>query len=206
MPEQVVVAGENPEAAVTAATTGQELVDVPGTEVGEGEPFDKDRAMATIRALRQYEKRAKALEAELTPLKKKAAEMDAQAEKQRLASMTEAEQLKANLAKLQAEKEQLAEQVLTMQVRGSFVAQAVKLGFHNPEDAYLLADLSEVEVGENGEVSGVEAALKALVKARPYLAKGAEAAPDIDAAKAGKSTGKGGVNVEELKRRWGIGG
>ncbi len=65
-----------------------------------------------------------------------------------------------------------AEQAATYKanlVRMEARVQAAQMGFKNPDDAYLLADLSEVEVGESGEVGGVDEALKVLAKAKPYL-------------------------------------
>lgn len=48
--------------------------------------------------------------------------------------------------------------------------QAQALGFNDPADANL-ADLSGVEITEEGQIKGVKEALEALIKAKPYLAK-----------------------------------
>lgn len=47
--------------------------------------------------------------------------------------------------------------------------QAAQMGFMNPDDAYALAELDAVEIGETGEIEGVKKALEALAKDKPYL-------------------------------------
>jgi hypothetical protein len=47
--------------------------------------------------------------------------------------------------------------------------QAGKLGIVDPDAAHKLADLSKVAIGEDGSITGVEDALKALAEAKPYL-------------------------------------
>ena len=52
------------------------------------------------------------------------------------------------------------------------MAEAAKAGAAHPEDVYLLADRSAVDVGDSGEVSGVTEAVKALVDAGRVTALG----------------------------------
>ena len=54
-------------------------------------------------------------------------------------------------------------------IRAEVKVLAKDLGIVDPDAAFALADLSKVQVAEDGTVSGVMDALEALVKAKPYL-------------------------------------
>lgn len=54
-------------------------------------------------------------------------------------------------------------------IRAEVKVLAKDLGIVDPEAAFALADLSKVQVAEDGTVSGVREALEALAKAKPYL-------------------------------------
>lgn len=124
--------------------------------------------------------------------------------RKKLEEYEEAERLKAEADKTDLQKAQdraaaLEKQIADLTVQGkkdkirhAVEITAAKLSFTDPEDAYTLADLSAVEIGEDGKVKGVEQALKALLEKKPYL-KGAERqkSPDLEADKrnnAGAST------------------
>lgn len=62
-----------------------------------------------------------------------------------------------------------------LMVRAEVTAQAAALGIVDP-DAFALADLSKVQVADDGKVSGVKETLEALVAAKPYLKKAATGA------------------------------
>lgn len=67
-----------------------------------------------------------------------------------------------------------------MLIRSAFVAESAKAGAAHPEDVYLLADKSGVEVSETGSVSGVAEAVKALVDAGRIPMSGKPPAPNLD--------------------------
>jgi len=122
------------------------------------------------------------------------------------AEMSELEKAQAALDKLKAEKAELQAAMRENQIQRAVEIQAAEMSFHNPARAYDLMDRSEVDLVD-GEVTGVDAALKALVKAEPYLVKSKEA-PNIDATKTGKRT-QSDDDEAKLKRnllRWGIQG
>jgi hypothetical protein len=173
------------------------------TNTDEWGEFDAERAKATIQKLREHEQRALKLEKQSKALEKKLAEYETAEQERKQAEMSEVERLKAEVEQAKAAQQAAVEEVVTMRIKQALYTQAAQMGFHNPEDAYLMADLTEVELGEDGEVSGVETALKELLKSRPYLAK-SEVAPDIDAIKRGKAKDKDGIDIGSLKNRWGI--
>lgn len=165
--------------------------------------FDAERAKATIQKLREHEQRALKLEKQTKALEKKLAEYETAEQQRKQAEMSEVERLKAEVEAAKAAQQAAAEEMVTMRIKQAMFTAAAKMGFHNPEDAYLMADLTEVDLGEDGAVAGVETALKDLLKSRPYLAK-SESAPDIDASKRGKAKDKDEIDVDSLRRRWGI--
>lgn len=86
----------------------------------------------------------------------------------------------------------------TAMIRNAVVLAATRANFHDPEDAFRLADLEGVQIGEDGRVSGVEEALKALAKAKPHLVRQAAGTGEINATAAGRQTR---ASVDDLVRR-----
>lgn len=68
--------------------------------------------------------------------------------------------------------EQATSKAQTLLIKAEIKAQAADLGIVDAEAAERLADLSGVQIGDDGAVTGVKEALTALVEAKPYL-KGA---------------------------------
>ncbi|MEW6661959.1 MAG: phage scaffolding protein [Bacillota bacterium] len=56
-----------------------------------------------------------------------------------------------------------------MLIKAEVKMQAVELKIIDPDAAMALADLSKVQVAEDGKVTGVKEALEALIKDKPYL-------------------------------------
>lgn len=86
-------------------------------------------------------------------------------------SLTAEERYKAELATLQqrlASAEQAAQDRL---VRSSIVTAAAKAGFVDPDDAVALVDRGALEISEDGAVAGVDDAIRAIAKAKPYLVR-----------------------------------
>ena len=131
--------------------------------------------------------------------RKKLDEFEAREKKSKEAELSEQERLKAQLAEMQTAHEQARQEMATMRLRSAVEREAIKLGFKNPEDAYLLADMTGVEMDENGKVTGVESVLKELAKTRPYLVGADEKkpAPNTNARDAGKG---GQVDPEARKK------
>lgn len=128
-------------------------------EGGEEEQFDPKRAMETIRAQRENEK----------ALKKKAAdaeraldEMKKQIERDKLSAE---DKVKADLAEFQGRATAAETAARENEVKLKVFSQAVRLGFHDPEDAWKMVDLATVSDETLGDT------LKALLQAKPYLAR-----------------------------------
>ena len=139
-----------------------------------------------------------------TAAQKRLQELEAAEQKRKEAELSELQKAQAKLAELEAEKAQNTQQLKTMRIKSAVQVQALKLGFQDPEDAYRLADLAGVEVGEDGSVTGIDKALKALSEGRPYLLK-VQKAGDTDAG-AGGGKPKKPDEAAAIARRFGLRG
>jgi DNA repair exonuclease SbcCD ATPase subunit len=133
-----------------------------GTETGQGDDFDKDRALATIRKLRESEKAAKAQAKELEDLKARLREID---DKDKSEIEKQAARAQEATAKLTAAEQRAADLALQMAVERA----ARKLGFIDEDDAYRLIDRRAVETDDAGAPTNVDDLLKALARAKPHL-------------------------------------
>ena len=105
-------------------------------------------------------------------------------------------------AALQQERDQAVVEATEALLRASAIVAAAKLGFRNPEIAYKVMDLDGVEVGEDGEITGVEEALKKLAEQEPWMLGGATSIGATNPAKEQKR----GRTREELEREYFGGG
>lgn len=117
----------------------------------------------------------KALEARAKDLGyESVADMEAALEAHRKAQdaqKTEAEKLRESL---EAEKAKVADaqaKARAALIKAAFVAEAATANLVSVDDAFKLADLSEVDVSEDGTVTGIKEAVEQLVKEKPYLVK-----------------------------------
>ena len=124
---------------------------------------------------------------ELEKAKKAAADATAEAERQRTAA------------------EKAVADAQTIRIRAAVETLAAQMGFHKPEDAYQLANVAEIKIGDDGKVVGVSEALDALKKERPYLLKGENAkATDTDATKRSQAKAKTDEEKREIAARLGV--
>jgi hypothetical protein len=110
---------------------------------------------------------------------KEAADKLSKAEADKLAKAGEWEALATKRAE---ELEALREDLKQGAIKSAAIAEAAKVGFRVPEDAYLLGNLADVEATDGGEVKGMTAAIKALAESRPDLlgpVKNAPPAPKL---------------------------
>ena len=110
--------------------------------------FDPERAMATIRKLRGFEKEAKQLKAQLRALQQSLG--------------LQAEDDTVDLAEIQARIEALAEEKNTLELKSAVVAMAANTFLH-PEDAWHLIDVSKLHMKDDGTIDGLAEELKRLV-------------------------------------------
>lgn len=147
----------------------------------DAEEFDKDRAMATIRSLRGYERQAKSLKRELEALK----------QHQEDAGKTELEKLTSRLAEAERRAIDAEQRIAATEIRADFVAKALQEGVTDIRLAYLAAQ-SDGLLGayEDGEVSSHD--FKALRKGYPHLFRPAGSADGSSGSS--RSANAGGMN------------
>ena len=121
---------------------------------------------------------AEALAKELKAVRKEAAayrtklrqaEEDAEARKR--AEMTELERIKADLEAERKARQEADQRRQQQAIRTQVVTAAARMNFADPEDALRMLDQSALEVDDAGNIDGLDAALTALAKAKPYLIK-----------------------------------
>lgn len=133
--------------------------------------------------------------------RKKAAALEAEKTAKEQAEMTELERLRAELEAERAKVAQAEERKRQSDIRRAFVDEASKQGAAYPDDVYRLADLSGVDVDEDGKVAGVAEAVKALVESGRIPMSGKAPAPNLDGGAGGgdRSKAKVTLTTDELE-------
>lgn len=85
--------------------------------------------------------------------------------------MTETEKLQNRLKELEGKEQTWQQERRELLLRGTIERTATTLGIVDPEAAYRLLDMSSLEFADDGTPKNVETALKALLKAKPYLGR-----------------------------------
>lgn len=176
-------------ATVPATVPAGEPVTAPeATETKQ--PQSLDEAMAL---LSEYKTQLKRVNSESAERRRKLASLEEAEVKRQQAEMSELDKLKVKLAETDDLYQQTLNDLTKLRIRHAVEMSASRLGFHRPEDAHQLMDWAGVEVDEEGNVKGIEEALKALVKERPYLIHQQQVAPDLNA----QQRGAGGTRSQE---------
>lgn len=83
--------------------------------------------------------------------------------------MSETEKLKAEKEEADARAEKAIATANRTLIRAEITAIAAKLNIVDAAAAYALLDKDDIDISDNGDVNGVEKALKVLIKEKPYL-------------------------------------
>lgn len=102
-------------------------------------------------------------------MQKKLEEFEAAEKKRAEEQMSKEQLLEKKAADAEAGKLKVEQELETERKKNAVIAMATSLGFTDPDDAFTLADLSEIERGADGKWSGIKESLEALAKAKPYL-------------------------------------
>ena len=100
-------------------------------------------------------------------------------------------------------KQRLAAQAIRQEFNDLVSGDKALAKFANPKTAFRLLDLDEVEIDEDGDITGLDVAIKALAKSDPYLLAKASKDDDDEGGPAGQPTGgrgkgKGNPNRDKL--------
>ena len=130
------------------------------------------------------------------------------AEKDRAdAQLSEMDKLNKRLAEAETARQQALQTANDRLIKAAFVAEAAKHNIEYPEDAFLLADKSNVAVDDSGNVSGVAETVKTLVDGKRLPLRN-RAVASLDAGAGSTSNGQRFTALNEaelaIARRLGI--
>lgn len=114
--------------------------------------------------------------------------------------LPEAERVAREQAEVKAENQTLRSENQKLKGQMAVYAEAGKLGFADPVDAFRLID---IEFDDEGQPKGVTQALSKLLEAKPYLRSGPARATTGGSADGGNSNGQpsGGNSMNDLIRQ-----
>ena len=165
---------------------------------------DQQAEMKRIRAA------LKKANAEAAKRRKELERFQAEEQRRKDAELSDVEKAQRQAAEWQGKFDEISAALDGMRMRQAFydAAATAKVAFANGlarQDAFDLSDLSGVEIGDDGAVSGMDEVLKALQKDRPHLF-GVEKKKDINADDGGDGKKKKGAAADDeaVKRRFGI--
>jgi hypothetical protein len=119
-------------------------------------------------------------------LKKKAEDWDKLQEEQK----SELEKASDRATKAEEERDRALQTGNERLLRGEVKAAAAKAGFIDPDDAFALLDRTDVKIDDDGNVAGIDEALKALAEAKPHLVTDTRAGGSADGGARGGANGK----------------
>lgn len=117
-------------------------------------------------------------------------EHEERAEAERLAKLTDIERAQAERDAALASSTAKDKTIRDLRARTVILESATRAGFRNPELAYRLVDVDSLEFDNDGRPKGVDAALRKLLEADPYLGK-APAGGDFGGGPRGGGNGDG---------------
>ena len=170
-----------------------------GSEAG-----NKPDATKLLAELEETRKALKVANAEAADRRKKLQAFEEAEAKRKEAEMSEVEKLNAKLAEMVTEREAIQQALMDTKLDAAISGAAATLKFRNPVDARALIDMDAIEISENGAIKGVEAALKALAKERPYLIDSVSV-PDTDGTKRNqRKAAQDEAALQTIAARYGI--
>jgi len=187
-----VDAGEG--ATPPAGTEGTPDPEGTGTdESSDPPPLSKEEFDKALERMRAADRRASAKEQELTAAQQKLKEYEDK-------DKTELERANAAVEQANKERDDARAALRAQQVNNAFLTSN-KHVWHNPERALSLLDLSEVTIGDDGTVLGIDKAIESLAKSDPYLIKADDdnkpPPPGSSGVPAGSGGGKKNANSRE---------
>ena len=150
----------------------------PNAGGGGGNAGDKTFSQADLdRVVAERLAREKAKFGDYEDLKRKAAEFD----KGQQAQLSEQEKLKAELEAEKAKGSKATEAANQRMMKAELKLQAAAQGVPADRIAAVMkrADTAALNVGDDGEVAGAEEAIKACLKANPFLLAGVQGGPNL---------------------------
>lgn len=111
----------------------------------------------------------KQLRREAAEYRKKLRDLEQTVKQHEEAKLSESERLQKRLAELEREQANYQRERQERTLKYETMLAASRLGIVDPDAAYRLLDVASIEFAEDGTPKNLEAVLKELVKAKPYL-------------------------------------
>jgi len=140
----------------------------------------------------------------LKAAKKELDDLKAKDQTELQAALAKIETLTVERDKVVAERDGAAGAVKELQLRNAVVAAAAKAKAVDPDDIWALLPKDAVTIGDDGQVTGAENAVKALLEAKPHLVgKTTVPRPDPAQGQRGDAKDYGSAGKAEAQRRFG---
>lgn len=188
----------------TTTTPGQESANTNGQEptttntsaqTGDGEPFDKDRALATIKNLREYEKLSKAQAKEMEALRQ---QLKVRAD----ADLSETDKAKARVTELEKANADLAARLQEQAIRGAVADAGAKVGAIRPLLLHRLIDTDDLTFDDDGHPKNVDLVVGNLKRQYPELFRAV--AGSADGGSGGQAPPGGPTMDQYIRQKAGI--
>lgn len=151
--------------------------------------------------LAQIQDALKKANREAAERRKKLEEFEAAETQRKEAQLSEVEKANKRAEEAAARFEALQSAMRDRAIRHAVEIEASRQGFIDPADAIALADMAAVQYSDDdGKVTGADAVVKALAKAKPHLVRTAQNPPaNLNGRDGGKA--QGGATMDELIAR-----
>lgn len=166
-----------------------EVTPVMGNDSSGVTPPAGNGATPTPEEVEQLRAALKAANKEAADRRKKLEALEAEDAKRKEAELSESQKAEKRAKEAEAKVLEMEQRWRDGMLRSAVTIAATQAQFYDPEDAYRLADLASLTVNNDGTVTGVDDAIKAMAKAKPHLVKVATTAttpPDVNAQNRGQ--------------------
>lgn len=109
------------------------------------------------------------LRAEAAEYRKRLRELEGKVKTEEEAKMSEQERLQRRLAELERKEIEYQQSLQARTLEYEVKLHAARLGIVDPEAAYRLLDLKQIEFNDDGKPTNIEEAMKKLIANKPYL-------------------------------------
>lgn len=184
-----------------------EMSETTTTTIGTTTETVAPDAQQLVTELQQAREALKAANREAAQRRIKLDEYEKAEQTRKESELSEMDKLNRRLAEAEQQRQQALQTANDRLIKAAFVAEAAKHGVEYPEDAFLLADKSNVAVDDSGNVTGVAETVKTLVDGKRLpLRNRAVASLDAGAGSTGGGQRSTALNEAELAiaRRLGI--
>lgn len=159
-------------------TEGQTPITAPDV-TGDGKQPEPERTFSQSEVNTIIGDRISRVRAKFADYDELKAKADAFAEYEH-SQLSELEQAQTRVTELEAERDEANANATKTLIRAAFIAEAAQAGVAHPEDAYRLAELTSVNVGEDGAITGVAEVVKTLVDAGRLVMVAQRQAPNLN--------------------------